>query len=202
MRGEFCLHFFYTFYKMFANRAVSKKISSWRFYQFSGVAKALCSFLPTLKNFSEIFLNSQAKFFQPSPSYAFFNKTNLSRPNLALSLWFWGNIFGNYINNLIGFDDDLTLCRFSAALPWQLGFQSPSTSTMSKIIDLHNDLMFVLILIVLYVGALIALICWKFNSEGGRTISRSFQHHSRVEQIWTANDASAYWQTVVLNLRL
>jgi cytochrome c oxidase subunit 1 len=118
--------FFYALYEMFANQAVSKKRNSWRSYRLNTLPgrhtapsnRLSCSFLPTLKNFSELFLNSQAKFFQPSPSYAFFNKTNLSRPNLALSLWFWGNIFGNYINNLIGFDDDLTLCRFSAALPW------------------------------------------------------------------------------------
>jgi hypothetical protein len=39
-----------------------------------------------------------------------------------------------------------------ASKPWQYGFQTPATPTMEGIVRFHHDLMFLLILIVVFVG--------------------------------------------------
>ena len=39
-----------------------------------------------------------------------------------------------------------------AAKPWQYGFQTPATPTMEGVIRFHHDLMFLMILIVVFVG--------------------------------------------------
>jgi heme/copper-type cytochrome/quinol oxidase subunit 2 len=39
-----------------------------------------------------------------------------------------------------------------AAMPGQLNFQTPATAIMEKIVDLHHDLMFFIIVIVVFVS--------------------------------------------------
>ena len=39
-----------------------------------------------------------------------------------------------------------------APLPWQIGFQDPATPTIEGIIRFHHDLMFLLVIIVVFVG--------------------------------------------------
>ena len=39
-----------------------------------------------------------------------------------------------------------------SAKPWQLGFQSPATPTMEGIIVFHHQLIFLIVLIVVFVG--------------------------------------------------
>jgi cytochrome c oxidase subunit 2 len=39
-----------------------------------------------------------------------------------------------------------------AAVPNQLNFQTPATAIMEKIVDLHHDLMFFIIVIVVFVS--------------------------------------------------
>lgn len=41
---------------------------------------------------------------------------------------------------------------FDAPYKWQLTFQTPNTTVMEKIIDLHHDITFLLIVIVFFVG--------------------------------------------------
>lgn len=40
---------------------------------------------------------------------------------------------------------------FDYAEPWQLSFQDPATPIMEGIVDLHHDIMFFLILIVVFI---------------------------------------------------
>jgi len=42
--------------------------------------------------------------------------------------------------------------KADAAVPGQLNFQTPATAIMEKIVDLHHDLMFFIILIVVFVS--------------------------------------------------
>jgi len=42
-----------------------------------------------------------------------------------------------------------------AAKPWQLGFQDPATPTIEGIIRFHHDMIFILTLIVVFVGWMI-----------------------------------------------
>jgi len=51
-----------------------------------------------------------------------------------------------YVNKLSAF------AIFDAATPWQCTFQTPATEIMEKLVDLHHDIMFFLILIVTFVS--------------------------------------------------
>jgi hypothetical protein len=42
--------------------------------------------------------------------------------------------------------------KMDAAVPGQLNFQTPATEIMEKIVDLHHDLMFFIIVIVVFVS--------------------------------------------------
>jgi len=41
---------------------------------------------------------------------------------------------------------------FDAAAPWQMNFQTPATEIMEKLVDLHHDIMFFLVLIITFVS--------------------------------------------------
>jgi len=48
------------------------------------------------------------------------------------------------------FNSPRTFCDY--AEPWQLGFQDPATPVMEGVISLHNDIMFVLTVIGVFVS--------------------------------------------------
>jgi len=56
--------------------------------------------------------------------------------------------FLNIINNQITLLD--------ASFPWQMGFQDPATPVAEGIINFHHDLVFFLVLIVIFVSWLLA----------------------------------------------
>jgi heme/copper-type cytochrome/quinol oxidase subunit 2 len=64
----------------------------------------------------------------------------------------------------------------------QLNFQEPATAIMSKIIDLHHDIVFYLIIILVMVLYVLSLIVYKYNSENVETTRISFEHHEKLEQ--------------------
>ena len=49
--------------------------------------------------------------------------------------------------------------------PWQLGFQDPATPNMQGIIDLHHDIMFFLIFIIVFVLWMMGTIIIYFNEK-------------------------------------
>jgi cytochrome c oxidase subunit 1 len=67
----------------------------------------------------------------------------------------------------------------------QWTFQDPATPIMEKIIDLHNDLMVILILIVTFVLWMLIATIKKFREENTVTLRFAFQHHTYLELIWT-----------------
>lgn len=79
-----------------------------------------------------------------------------------------------------------------AATPWQMNFQTPATDIMEKIVDLHHDLMFFLVVIVTFVSWMLARIIFFFRNENKATLRTSFSHHTQLEKIWT------YIPTVIL----
>jgi len=68
---------------------------------------------------------------------------------------------------------------------WQFNFQSPVTETMERIIDLHHDIMFFLIVVVMFVSWMLFKIIRYFRSGNKKTLRVLFYHHTRMEQIWT-----------------
>lgn len=74
---------------------------------------------------------------------------------------------------------------FDAATPWQMNFQTPATAIMEKIVDLHHDVMFFLVVIVTFVTWMLGRTIYLYRRENTTTRRVSFTHHTRLEQIWT-----------------
>lgn len=72
-----------------------------------------------------------------------------------------------------------------AASPWQMNFQTPATEIMEKLVDLHHDLMFFLILVVTFVAWLLGSLIFHFGESKQYTIRSAFSHHTLLEKIWT-----------------
>jgi heme/copper-type cytochrome/quinol oxidase subunit 2 len=71
-----------------------------------------------------------------------------------------------------------------AALPWQLGFQAPSTPTIEGIIHFHHEIIVLLVLIVVFVGWLIFRCFYHFN-EVVNPVPVQIVHGSVIEVVWT-----------------
>ncbi|KAL8226303.1 hypothetical protein R6Q59_000150 [Mikania micrantha] len=60
----------------------------------------------------------------------------------------------------------LTIAPCDAAEPWQLGSQDAATPMMQGIIDLHHDIFFFLILILVFVSRILVRALWHFQKIG------------------------------------
>jgi cytochrome c oxidase subunit 2 len=75
--------------------------------------------------------------------------------------------------------------------PWQLGFQDPATPVMEGIIDLHHDIVFFLVFIVVFVLWMLAAIVLYFNEKtvaswaGDNYQPSRVYHNSLLEIVWT-----------------
>ena len=102
--------------------------------------------------------------------------------------------FNKCLNNFF----NILLVQTEAAEPWQLMFQDPATPTMEAIINFHNDLMFFIVFISIFVS----WILWKtlafyteenpeqVNSAKDRINFMNFYshgifHHTLIEVVWT-----------------
>jgi hypothetical protein len=73
--------------------------------------------------------------------------------------------------------------KADAAVPNQLNFQTPATAIMEKIVDLHHDLMFFIIAIVVFVSWMLGRMLYFYNSENTATPRVAFAHHTVLEII-------------------
>jgi cytochrome c oxidase subunit 2 len=74
-------------------------------------------------------------------------------------------------------------CHADAPTAWQMGFQDPATKAMMGIVDLHHDICFFLInilVMVLWVGA---RILHAFHHTK-MSIPERFNHHTNLELVW------------------
>jgi len=71
-----------------------------------------------------------------------------------------------------------------AAKPWQLGFQDPATPTIEGIIRFHHDIIFLIVLIVVFVGWLMFRCYFHFN-ESKSPVAVQIVHGSVIEVVWT-----------------
>jgi heme/copper-type cytochrome/quinol oxidase subunit 2 len=67
---------------------------------------------------------------------------------------------------------------------YQISFQDPATPMMSGIIDLHHDIMFYLIIVVIFVLWMLLRIVFFFKYSINKNI-QNFKHHTALEIIWT-----------------
>jgi cytochrome c oxidase subunit 2 len=86
---------------------------------------------------------------------------------------------GLFIFSLLGNDTLLGL-----ALPGQVGFQVPATPIMEGLIDLHHDIMFFLVFIIVFVLYLLAAIVFLFHeSADSKRNTSTVTHHTHLEII-------------------
>jgi cytochrome c oxidase subunit 2 len=70
-----------------------------------------------------------------------------------------------------------------APTPWQMGFQDPATASMEGIIDLHHDICFFLVVILVLVLWLGARIVTSFHYTK-QPMPERFNHHTNLELVW------------------
>ncbi len=67
----------------------------------------------------------------------------------------------------------------------QMTFQTPATKIMSKIIELHHDIVFFLIIVVVFVGWMLAAL-FEYYYVGHQGLVRvAFSHNTNLERVWT-----------------
>jgi heme/copper-type cytochrome/quinol oxidase subunit 2 len=70
-----------------------------------------------------------------------------------------------------------------ASVRGQLNFQTPATQIMEKIVDLHHDLMFFIVVIVIFVSWMLGRLLHFYHVGNTATPRVAFAHHTRLEQI-------------------
>ena len=78
----------------------------------------------------------------------------------------------------------LTISPCDAAEPWQLGFQDAATPMMQGIIDLHHDIFFFLILILVFVLWILVRALWHFHYQKN-PIPQRIVHGTTIEILRT-----------------
>ena len=78
----------------------------------------------------------------------------------------------------------LTIAACDAAEPWQLGFQDAATPMMQGIIDLHHDIFFFLILILVFVLRILVRALWHFHYKKN-PIPQRIVHGTTIEILRT-----------------
>ena len=72
----------------------------------------------------------------------------------------------------------------SGPQPWQMNFRPSATPVMDDIIEFHNLLLVIEVLIVLFVLGLMVYICVKFNAKANPVPSKT-THNVFLEVVWT-----------------
>ena len=67
---------------------------------------------------------------------------------------------------------------------WQMGFQQSATPVMDNIINFHDFLLWVIIVITLFVLILLVIVIVRFNVRSNPTPSRT-THNTLIEVLWT-----------------
>jgi len=70
------------------------------------------------------------------------------------------------------------------AVPWQFGFQLPGTPVMEHIERFHTMVFWIIVVIVLFVLALLAIVVLRFNKTANPVPSK-VTHHTWLEVAWT-----------------
>lgn len=77
-----------------------------------------------------------------------------------------------------------TLAKLDAPEPWQYGFQDPATPVMQGIIDLHHDICFFMLVILVFVVWVLARTLYHFDQKRN-PIAEKIIHGTFIEIAWT-----------------
>jgi cytochrome c oxidase subunit 2 len=79
--------------------------------------------------------------------------------------------------------------RADVPLAWGLYFQDGATPSFEGIVDLHNRIMFYLVVILFGVSWVMLSIMWNFNKSENKLVYRYLNHGTLIELIWTVGPA-------------
>jgi cytochrome c oxidase subunit 2 len=77
-----------------------------------------------------------------------------------------------------------TIATADAPEPWQIGFQDPATPVMQGIIDLHHDIFFFMIVILVFVIWMLSRTLYHFHHKRN-PIAEKIVHGTTIEIAWT-----------------
>jgi len=94
------------------------------------------------------------------------------------------------INNLLLSQFNLFLPVYNdAPEPWQLGFQDSASPSFEGITELHDQIMFYLVIILLGVSWMLSSILFSFNTNSNKFVHKYHNHGTLIELIWTITPA-------------
>jgi cytochrome c oxidase subunit 2 len=79
--------------------------------------------------------------------------------------------------------------RADVPLAWGLYFQDGASPSFEGIVDLHNRIMFYLIVILFGVSWIMLSVAWNFNKSENKLVYRYLNHGTLIELIWTVGPA-------------
>jgi LAGLIDADG DNA endonuclease family/Cytochrome C oxidase subunit II, transmembrane domain len=86
--------------------------------------------------------------------------------------------------------NDLTTKKWAdVPLAWGLYFQDGASPSFEGIVDLHNRIMFYLVVILFGVSWIMLSIIWNFNKSQNKLVYRYLNHGTLIELIWTVGPA-------------
>lgn len=75
------------------------------------------------------------------------------------------------------------------AEPWQIGFQDGAAPNFTGIVELHNNIFFFLIVILIGVSWMLGTIIYFYNSHHNSIVYKYLNHGTIIETIWTITPA-------------
>lgn len=77
-----------------------------------------------------------------------------------------------------------------AAAPWQIGFQEVATPTMEGIVELHDQILFYLIVILVFISWILSSILYQYSFSKRGALRYKYENHGTlIELIWTITPA-------------
>ena len=76
--------------------------------------------------------------------------------------------------------------------PWQLSFQDPASPSFEGIVELHDQIMFYLVVILLGVSWILSSVILNFNSNSNKIVYKYHNHGTLIELIWTIKIGRAH----------
>jgi cytochrome c oxidase subunit 2 len=112
---------------------------------------------------------------------------------LGILLLLWVNSYNKEVNITSKWKSQLQYIkkfkRSDVPLAWGLYFQDGASPSFEGIVDLHNRIMFYLVVILFGVSWIMLSIMWNFNKSGNKLVYRYLNHGTLIELIWTVGPA-------------
>src|SRR5690554_6300639 len=90
---------------------------------------------------------------------------------------------------MLSFILNFSTVHCDVAQPWQFSFQDGASPSFDGIVDLHDQIMFYLVIIVVGVSWMLGTIIVKFNTIKNPIVYKYFTHGTVIELIWTVTPA-------------